>query len=102
MSEIKITKDNFQSEVIESDKPVLLDFWAAWCGPCQIIAPTLGEIAAERPDVKIGKINVDEEMELAGAFQVSGIPTLAVVKEGKVTNLAVGVQSKQALLDLLR
>lgn len=101
MSAITITKDNFQTEVLESEKPVLLDFWATWCGPCQMIAPVVGEIAAERPDVKVGKVNVDEEMELAGIFRVSSIPTLAVVKEGKVTNVTVGVQSKEALLNLL-
>ena len=84
MSAMHITKQNFQKEVMESEKPVLLDFWASWCGPCRMVAPVLDQIAGERPDIKVCKINVDEEQELASAFQIMSIPTLMVVKGGKV------------------
>lgn len=96
-----ITKENFQSEVLESDKPVLLDFWAGWCGPCRMVAPILDEIAQEHPEIKVGKINVDEQRELAAQFNVMSIPTLIVMKEGKVTNQGVGVQPKDRILALL-
>lgn len=101
MSVITITKDNFETEVIKSDKPVLLDFWAVWCGPCQMVSPVVDEIAEENEDIKVGKVNVDEQGELAGAFNVSSIPMLAVVKGGKVTNTAVGYRDKDAILALL-
>ena len=101
MAEIKITKENFEREVLSADKPVLLDFWATWCGPCRMIAPVIEEIAAERDDVKVGKVNVDEEGELASAFGIISIPTILLVKDGKVMGQAVGYQPKEKLLDLL-
>ena len=103
MSTIKITRDNFEEEVIQSDKPVLLDFWAEWCGPCRMVGPVVEEISNEQAGtVKVGKVNVDEEMELAQAFNVMSIPTLVVVKDGKVANSTVGFQSKEALMSLLK
>ena len=101
MSAVNITKNNFQSEVMSSDKTVLLDFWALWCGPCRMVVPIVEEIAGERPDIKVGKINVDEEPELAGQFRVMSIPTLVVMKDGKVVNQAVGARSKSAILGML-
>ena len=96
-----ITKENFQTEVMESDKPVLLDFWASWCGPCRMVSPILDEIANEHPEIKVGKINVDEQRELAAQFNVMSIPTLVVVKDGKVTNQTVGARPKDQILQLL-
>ena len=90
MSAITITKENFESEVLKSDKPVLLDFWAAWCGPCRMVSPVVDEIAGEVTNAKVGKINVDEQPELASSFRVMSIPTLAVMKDGKVVNTTVG------------
>ncbi|MCD8046004.1 MAG: thioredoxin [Clostridiales bacterium] len=101
MSTIHITADNFDEEVMNSDKPVLLDFWATWCGPCRMVGPVLEEIAAERSDIKVGKVNVDEEPELAKEFQVSSIPMLVVIKDGEITNQTVGAQPKASLLALL-
>lgn len=101
MSAININKTNFQNEVINSEKPVLLDFWASWCGPCRMVAPIVDEIAAERSDLKVGKVNVDEQPELAGRFGVMSIPTLVVMKNGKVTNQAVGVRPKAQILAML-
>lgn len=98
---LEITKENFQAEVVESDKPVLLDFWATWCGPCRMIAPTVEEIAEERSDIKVGKVNVDEQSELAAAFEIVSIPTLVVLKNGKVTNRLVGVRPKEDILRML-
>ncbi len=101
MSVFNITKENFQEEVVRSEKPVLLDFWASWCGPCRMVSPVVDEIADERPDVKVGKINVDEQQELAAAFQVLSIPTLVVMKDGKVVSQAVGAQPKGQILSML-
>ena len=98
---MKENKNNFQDEVLNSDKPVLVDFWASWCGPCRMVAPILEEIAAERSDVKVCKINVDEEPELASRYKVMSIPTLLVVKEGQVVNQAVGARPKSQILSLL-
>ena len=101
MSILNVTKHNFQEEVLHSDRPVLLDFWASWCGPCRMVSPVVDEIAHERPDIKVGKINVDEQQELAAAFQVMSIPTLVVMKDGKVGNQAVGARPKQQILSML-
>ena len=101
MAVINITKDNFDAEVMQSDKTVLLDFWAEWCGPCRMLAPTVHEIADERPDIKVGKVNVDEEPSLAEKFGIFSIPTLIVVKDGKVVSQTSGMRPKQAVLDLL-
>lgn len=102
MSILTITKDNFDSEVINSDKPVLLDFWASWCGPCKMVSPIVDEIASENSDIKVGKVNVDEEGKLAQDFKIMSIPTLLVIKDGKVHNSTIGVQSKQNILNLLK
>ena len=103
MSVLKITKENFEKEVLKSDKPILLDFWASWCGPCKMVGPIVEQIAEESGDTaKVGKINVDEEQELAQTFRVMSIPTLVVMKDGKVVKSTVGVQTKQALLSMLQ
>ena len=101
MSAVNINKTNFQEEVTRSDKPVLLDFWAPWCAPCRMVVPIIEEIADERPDIKVGKINVDEQPELAGAFQVMSIPTLVAMREGNAVNRSVGAQPKARILSLL-
>ena len=101
MSAIHIDKNNFESEVMKADKPVLLDFWAPWCGPCRMVLPLVEEIANERSDIKVGKINVDEQPELAGQFGVMTIPTLVVMKEGKIVNQASGARPKNAILAML-
>ena len=101
MSVITITKDNFKQEVLESREPVLLDFWAAWCGPCRMVAPVVDEIARERADIKVGKVNVDEQPELAGQFGVMAIPTLVVMKDGKVADRAAGARPKAQILAML-
>ena len=101
MSAVNIGKNNFREEVLRSDKPVLLDFWAPWCGPCHMVAPVLEEIAQERPDIKVGKINVDEQPELASQFGVMSIPMLVVVKNGRIVNQAVGARPKGAILAML-
>ncbi|MGI6576966.1 MAG: thioredoxin [Eubacteriales bacterium] len=101
MSVLTITKHNFQKEVMESDKPVLLDFWASWCGPCRMISPVIDEIAEETPMIKVGKINVDEQRELAEAFNIMSIPTLVVMKNGKVVNQVMGVRPKQHIVSML-
>lgn len=101
MSVLTITQNNFENEVLNSDKPVLLDFWASWCGPCRMLSPVVDEIAEENPQIKVGKINVDEEGDLAASFGVMSIPTLVVIKNGQVVNQSVGVVPKQKILAML-
>ena len=102
MAELKITSKNFEREVLQSDKPVLIDFWASWCGPCRMLSPTISEIAEEyKGKVKVGKVNVDEESELAAMFRVSSIPLLVVMKDGKVVNSSVGVRPKEQIVGML-
>lgn len=101
MSVTNINKNNFQNEVLNSEKPVLLDFWAPWCGPCRMVSPIVDEIATERGDIKVGKVNVDEERELAGQFGVMSIPTLVVIKGGRVVNQMVGARPKSQILAML-
>lgn len=101
MSVIKINKENFASEVLNSNKPVLLDFYADWCGPCRMVGPIVSEIANERSDVKVGKINVDEQPELAAQFRVMSIPMLAVIKNGKLENQVVGYRTKEQIEAML-
>lgn len=101
MSAVKITSSNYSSVVKNSDKPVLLDFWASWCGPCRMVSPIVDEIAQERPDVKVCKVNVEEQRELAAAFKVMSIPTLVVMKGGKIINRALGARPKEQILELL-
>ena len=102
MAEMNITRNNFEQEVLRSDKPVLIDFWASWCGPCRMLSPVISEIAEENRDkVKVCKVNVDEEGELAAMFRVSSIPLLVVVKDGKVVNTSAGVRPKEQILAML-
>ena len=101
MSVKHIDKHNFHSEVLSSDKPVLLDFWAPWCGPCRMVVPMVEQIAEERPDAKVGKINIDEEYELAREFGVMSIPTLVVMKDGKIVRQAAGARPKHQILEML-
>ena len=101
MAVIELTEQNFDSEVIGSDRPVLIDFWASWCGPCRMVSPVVDEIAAEEPGVKVCKVNVDDEAELASRFGIMSIPTLVVMKGGKLTNKKVGVMSKDEILDMI-
>ena len=101
MSVLHITKADFEKEVLQSDKPVLLDFWASWCGPCRMIAPVLDEIAEEREDIKVCKVNVDEEPELAAQYGIVSIPTLFVIKDGKIANKSLGAKPKAQILDML-
>ena len=101
MSVVTITKENFQKEVVESEKRVLLDFWASWCGPCRMLSPIVDEIAEEHTDIKVGKVNVDEQQELAATFNVMSIPTLIVLDKGQVVNQSVGVRPKKQILTML-
>ena len=101
MAVVTITKENFEQEVLQSAKPVLLDFWASWCGPCRMLSPIVDEVAEERGDVKVGKVNVDEQPELAGESGVMSIPTLLVFEQGKLVRQAVGARPKASVLDLL-
>lgn len=101
MSVMHIHKENFQEEVMNADRPVLLDFWASWCGPCQMLGPVIEQIADEQDEVKICKVNVDEQPELASQFGVMSIPTLVVMKEGKITNKSVGAKPKEQILAML-
>ncbi len=101
MSALTITKENFEMEVLKSDKPVLLDFWASWCGPCKMVSPVIDEIAGEVTHAKVCKVNVDEQPELAAKFKVMSIPTLAVMKDGELVNTTVGAKQKDAILSML-
>lgn len=102
MSVLKITRENFKREVLESEKPVLLDFWASWCGPCKMVSPIIDQVAEEKKDmIKVGKINIDEEAELAAQFRIMSIPTLVVIKDGKIVESTAGVKPKNAILSLL-
>ena len=100
MAAVVITEANFENEVLKSDKPVLVDFWASWCGPCKMLSPVVEQIADENPDIKVG--NVNEEGDLAGKFNIMSIPTLLVFKDGKLANQSVGVVPKEAILDLVK
>lgn len=102
MSAIKITAENYENEVLNSDKPVLLDFWAAWCGPCKMVSPLVDEIALENADIKVGKINVDEQPDLAAKFGVMSIPTLVVMENGKEINRSIGAMPKASILKLVK
>ncbi len=102
MAEVTLTRENFENEILNSDRPVLIDFWASWCGPCRMLSPVISQIAEEYDGkVKVCKVNVDEETELASAFRVSGIPTLVVMKDGKITNTAVGVRPKSQIVSMI-
>ena len=101
MSVVVLTKDNFEAEVLKAGKPVLVDFWASWCGPCRMVSPVVDEIADEHPEIVVGKVNVDEQMDLAAEYHVMSIPALFVFKEGAVANHAVGAMPKSQILDLL-
>ena len=101
MAALHITKNNFKEEVLSSDKLVLIDFWASWCGPCRMVGPIIDEIAKERPDVKVCKVNVDEEPELASEFHIMSIPTLVVIENGNIVNQAMGARPKDAILAML-
>ena len=101
MAELNITKDTFQKEVLESDKPVIVDFWATWCGPCRMLGPIISELAEEHPEIKVCKVNVDDEQDLAQQFDVMSIPFVASFKGGQLHKSSVGVQPKESLLALL-
>ena len=101
MSVLHITKDTFEREVLGADKPVLVDFWAPWCGPCRMVSPIIDEIAEEREDIKVCKINVDEEPDLANRFQVMSIPTLMVFKDGQLAKQSQGARPKPQILDMI-
>lgn len=101
MAEINVNSNNFEEEVLRSEKPVLLDFWAPWCGPCKMLSHVIYEIAKEHPEIKVCKVNVDDNMELATKFRVSGIPMVAVIKDGKIVNSSVGYRPKQQIAEML-
>lgn len=101
MSVITVTKENFEKEVLKSEKKVLIDFWASWCGPCRMVSPIVDQIAEEHPEIKVCKVNVDEEQELAAEFGVMSIPSLFVLENGEIVNRSVGMQSKSQILEML-
>lgn len=100
MPALIIDKNNFQKEVLESDRPVLLDFWASWCGPCKSLSPIIDEISSEHPEIKVCKVNIDEQQELAAQFDIMSVPTLLVIKDGKVVNQSVGLKPKNQILEM--
>ena len=102
MSVLHVTKANFAQEVLQADRPVLLDFWASWCGPCRMVGPLVEQLAAEHPEIAVGKVNVDEAPELAAQFQIMSIPTLLVFKNGQLTQRAVGARPKDQILALVQ
>nr|WP_298573028.1 thioredoxin [uncultured Mogibacterium sp.] len=101
MAAIELTSENFEQEVLQADKPVLVDFWASWCGPCKMLSPVIEEIAEERSDIKVGKVNIDEHPELAQKYGVMSIPTVLLLKDGEEVNKSVGAVPKKVLLDLI-
>ena len=101
MSAMNINRENFSQEVLNADKPVLLDFWAPWCGPCRMVVPMVESIARERPDIKVGKVNIDEEFELAKEFGIMSIPTLVVMKDGRIVRQSTGARPKDQILEML-
>lgn len=102
MEPVTLTQENFQTEVLDAKGTVLVDFWAAWCGPCRMLSPVVDEVAAELPGVKVGKVNIDEQPDLAAQFDVMSIPTLVVFKDGKAVNQSVGVIPKEAILKMVK